>query len=1416
MNTSSPTRDPVEKLAEEFADRFRRGERPSMTEYITRYPELSDQIRDLFPALVVMEQFGSVADPAEKITESGVLVGAQIPRQLGEFRILREVGRGGMGVVYEAVQESLGRHVALKVLAGYGIAKPTYLERFSREARAAAQLHHTHIVPVFGIGEHQGIHYYAMQFIQGQGLDVVLREVRRLRLLDQVVQCKESDPCRELTVSIAHSLITGKIEQSNDKNDMPLANEIRSPDSASVCPDLPDINSPSHPSPSPPGREGDSGLVGQSQYQYFRSVARLGAQVAEALDYAHRQGILHRDIKPSNLLLDTRGTVWITDFGLVKAEGSDELTSPGDIVGTLRFMAPERFQGKADARNDIYGLGITLYEMLTLRPAFEDTDRARLIERVAHEDPPRPRKLDPHIPRDLETIVLKAIAKEPARRYWTADAMADDLIRFLSDRPIRARQTSSLEKVWRWCRRNPAIAVLSGLAAVLLGLIVIGLPAATLLRIERNEALANLERAEAAEHLAQARAFRWSGKVGQRFLSLQELAAAARHRPSLELRNEAIACLALTDLRLAKSWDGFPPGTQVMAFDSELKQYARSDLQGNITVRRVANDQEIVGLQGPGTHAYYLKFSPDGKFLAAIYHELRPAALYIWDLRRGKEILRLILSGGMDFSPDSRQVVLGIKGMVQFYNLESRIEEKRLHLGSGSYDFAFDPTGRMLAVHFSQPHGVQIYDLGAGKVELTLPNQENPRWSCDGQLLSTTSAAGIFVWDPLSGKQQAILKGHDSLVTGITFNHRGDLLASTSWDGTLRVWDPMTGRQLLSKDGGVFASPPQFTANDRILAYTRTHSRVELWEVATGRVIYQVFRGQGGTSWTDFSPDGRLLASAGADGVRLWDLNADREVAFLPLGETRSVSFHPTDDSLMTSSDRGVFRWPIQTESDSKKGRFQIGPPQQLVESGGTWEASLALNGQKLAVAQRNHGRAIVVELDKKSEKVVLGSHPNIARIAISSEGRWVATATWWGGNSLTKVWDAESGELIKDLPVQELQGDATVAFSPDDRWLVTGSARGYRFWEVGSWKPGRFIEKERASFGAMAFSMDGKILAILKSAQWVQLIDVATGSELAAFEAPESQHPNHLCFTPDGTRLVAGGDQPVIHVWDLQAMRQELAEMGLDWDLPPYSPRKLRGDARALQIHVDMGELADSMAGLDHFQPQVQIGLDGFLLALNPFNYQAYFDRSSGYTRLREWPKAIDDLSLALALMPSDANTRVSALVRRAYGYDQIKDFTRCLSDLQLAVKLDPDNLQACNHLAWLYATGPENLRDPEKALALAQRVLDKAANKWEALNTLGVVLYRLGQFKQAIETLDRSLREGSNQAAAFDLYFLAMAHARLGDASKAKDCYDRAMKWIREHPNEVPPEWAEELDSFRAEAEAVLVKSSADLQEK
>ncbi len=251
---------------------------------------------------------------------------------------------------------------------------------------------------------------------------------------------------------------------------------------------------------------GDQSELGdQSDANFFRSVARVGVQVAEALAYAHQQGIIHRDIKPSNLLLDTQGTVWITDFGLAKAEGTDELTSPDDLLGTLRYMAPERFHGKADPRSDVFSLGLTLYEMVTLRPAFAAAERMQLIERMLHIEPPRPRQLDAHIPRDLETLILKAIAKEPARRYQTAGELAEDLQRFLADKPIEARRSRWPEHFGRWCRRNPSI---SALTAALVLMFLIGFPTMTALwfRSQRLYHLSEARRGDAETNLTRARA----------------------------------------------------------------------------------------------------------------------------------------------------------------------------------------------------------------------------------------------------------------------------------------------------------------------------------------------------------------------------------------------------------------------------------------------------------------------------------------------------------------------------------------------------------------------------------------------------------------------------------------------------------------------------------------------------------------------------------------------------------------------------------------------------------------------------------------------------------------------------------------------------------------------------------------------
>ncbi len=405
MSTSGSRSGVVLELAEEFLERYRQGQRPSLKEYIDRHPSLADEIREVFPAMAMMEKI-ALADESLEGDPTGEMRQPKAPplEQLGDYRILREIGRGGMGVVYEAEQVSLGRIVALKLLPPQILRDAKQRHRFEREARSAAKLHHTNIVPVFGVGEHEETPYYVMQFIQGLGLDEVLDELKRIKAgSGRPASAARSDELMGSrpdvsAVDIARSLMTGRFDPAGTAAEItgPVvdADETTSPDAPKSRPDAPSAPSGTR---SGIGQIAESvslssssvSLLGQSQNAdrrgsrsktstYWRGVARIGVQVADALEYAHQQGIIHRDIKPSNLLLDTRGTVWVADFGLAKASDQPNLTHTGDILGTLRYMPPEAFEGRSDARGDVYSLGLTLYELLAFRPAFGEKERGRL------------------------------------------------------------------------------------------------------------------------------------------------------------------------------------------------------------------------------------------------------------------------------------------------------------------------------------------------------------------------------------------------------------------------------------------------------------------------------------------------------------------------------------------------------------------------------------------------------------------------------------------------------------------------------------------------------------------------------------------------------------------------------------------------------------------------------------------------------------------------------------------------------------------------------------------------------------------------------------------------------------------------------------------------------------------------------
>src|SRR5258706_13423569 len=411
------------------------GVHPSRHEFLARYPQIADELSICLDGLVSVH---SAAAQMQSRGTAEVDEESATAKPLGDFKLLREIGRGGMGVVYEAVQLSLGRRVAVKVLPFAATLDARHLQRFRNEAQAAAQLHHTNIVPVYAVGCERSVHYYAMQFIEGQSLAEVIKQMRAIS--------KGTD---------SRSLSVRSSAQSGDAT-QPVLSQSAEPDRVLR------LRRSMEESASVPA-ENLSLLRTGKRSIFFRTAAKLAFQAAEALDYAHHQGVVHRDVKPENLLLDAKGNLWVTDFGLAQFyEEDSNLTRTGDLLGTLRYMSPEQASGRAavlDQRTDVYSLGLTLYELLTLERAIPGESREQLLRQITILEPKSPRSIDKSIPTELETILSKATAKEPAERYQTARALAEDLRRFLQDEPIQARPPTLWDKSVKWTRRHKSVAV---------------------------------------------------------------------------------------------------------------------------------------------------------------------------------------------------------------------------------------------------------------------------------------------------------------------------------------------------------------------------------------------------------------------------------------------------------------------------------------------------------------------------------------------------------------------------------------------------------------------------------------------------------------------------------------------------------------------------------------------------------------------------------------------------------------------------------------------------------------------------------------------------------------------------------------------------------------------------------------------
>jgi serine/threonine protein kinase/tetratricopeptide (TPR) repeat protein len=465
-------------------------------ELFQRYPDLTAELTAFFADQSQLEPFLS---PLRGIRE------AIHPRTLGDYHILREVGRGGMGVVYEAEQISLGRRVALKVLPFAATMDSRQLQRFQNEARAAASLEHPHIVPVYGVGCERGVHYYAMKFIDGQSLSDVIDEWKK---------AKETNH---------------RGTENTEKRQQTVVSSL-----CSLC------------------------LCGSNDF--FKTVAEWGIQAAQALEHAHSLGIVHRDIKPANLLIDHSPLtshhspkLWVADFGLARTAADAGLTMTGDVIGTLRYMSPEQAMAKhglVDHRTDIYSLGVTLYELLTGVPAIPGKDRHELLQRIAFAEVVPPRQHEQSIPLDLETVILKAVSNEPAARYSSAQELADDLRRWLDSKPVQAKRPGVADRLGKWTRRNRAAVVT---AAVLLLCLVVSMAVGTVVSLDQAD------RARKAQ--LQAEADRdWAKTAESQAKTEQARAQAAESRAATEAAIARAVNAFLQEDLLGQAWRVSRPG----------------------------------------------------------------------------------------------------------------------------------------------------------------------------------------------------------------------------------------------------------------------------------------------------------------------------------------------------------------------------------------------------------------------------------------------------------------------------------------------------------------------------------------------------------------------------------------------------------------------------------------------------------------------------------------------------------------------------------------------------------------------------------------------------------------------------------------------------------------------------------------
>jgi eukaryotic-like serine/threonine-protein kinase len=982
-------------------------------------------------------------------------------RRFGDYELLEEIARGGMGVVYKARQLSLNRLVAVKLILTGEFATSAFVQRFRTEASAAAVLHHPNIVAIHEVGVHDGQHYFSMDFVDG---------------------------------------------------------------------------------PSLAARGGHQALPARRAAQYLKTIA-------EAIHYAHEQGILHRDLKPSNVLIDANDQPRITDFGLAKRlEGDTSLTLSGQMIGSPNFMPPEQAtarHGKVGRYSDVYGLGGILYHLLTARPPFQADSLEIIVSQVLTTEPVSPRMLIPTLPRDLETICLKCLEKEPSHRYASAQLLADELGRFLNGQPVLARPLGTTGKVWRWCRRKPALA--TALGAVVLVAVVGFVGILTQWRRAEEQwrrAEEQGRNAEFSEMFARQNAYASDMNLAQRALEADEVGLAVslldKHRPGgkseIDLRHwewRYLWQLCQPDMSFSLRRDCAPVGAVAVSQDGKLVAVQTAD--DKMTLWDLTTKRPVAELPGTGEYIA-MTLLPSGGVLAVSRSKRgEPPTVEFWDLHSRQ------LTGtfsppspviSLAFSPDGKLLAtLNDQGTAELGEWESNRSITNLEAApfrrGGTGVVVFSPDGNLLAV--GADYGwLQVLNLRSGAVRTietqTIDGVSALAFSPNGQLLAagfayTSSTVGL--WDSDSGQPRGQLVNTTAYIRALAFTPDGRRLAAASVNGTIRIWNVAERTQV----GRLRGHPAEglalaFQADGQTLVSGCDQGTACLWDLAASNRT-STHTNLAISHWFTPNVPGQNFAPGALDPKVVQRLG---------------LAFTPDSRSFITTDPDGTLGvWDTRTMQQTK-----------LLPALGSncWGVALSPDGHWLAVGDAA-GKVHI--WDWKTCQLVKSLDVPFewcGGLRFSHSGRFLLTYVTFNNRTRSlKIWTTGGWE---ELPLRGIRVEAPTAadFSPDDRFLALGYRDGaVTLRSVASRQDETTFCRHIGGVAEARFSPDGRLLVTTSWAGSVKLWDVATRSELATLRG-HSIWVWSAAFWGDSRRVATGGStaKDAVILWDTVAQRELLS----------------------------------------------------------------------------------------------------------------------------------------------------------------------------------------------------------------------------------------------------------------------------------